>query len=58
MQADALTLLENGTFSVSDTDFALSLYQAGQGVVGIWHHESVSVSIDPRLSSRRQVTET
>jgi single-stranded-DNA-specific exonuclease len=37
MQADALALLENGTFSVSDTDFALSLYQADwhQGVVGI-----------------------
>ena len=37
MQADALALLENGTFSVTDTDFALSLYQADwhQGVVGI-----------------------
>ena len=37
MQADALALLENGTFSVSNTDFALSLYQADwhQGVVGI-----------------------
>ena len=37
MQADALALLENGTFSVSDSDFALSLYQADwhQGVVGI-----------------------
>ena len=37
MQANALALLENGTFSVSDTDFALSLYQADwhQGVVGI-----------------------
>ena len=37
MQADALALLANGTFSVSDTDFALSLFQADwhQGVVGI-----------------------
>ena len=37
MQADALALLENGTFSVSDTDFGLSLYQSEwhQGVIGI-----------------------
>lgn len=37
MQEDALALLENGTFTVSESDFALSLYQVDwhQGVVGI-----------------------